>query len=160
MENRDKKILTLCIIHQHPMVLLGMKKRGFGAGRWNGFGGKVNEGEEIIEAARRELLEEARIIVDKVEHVGILDFFWKDKSEVLEVNIFKANDFKGEPVESEEMKPEWFHIDEIPFMEMWPDDKYWFPLFLKDRKFIGRFLFDDSDNILEQELREMQSLNI
>ncbi|MBU2109803.1 8-oxo-dGTP diphosphatase [Patescibacteria group bacterium] len=142
------------------MVLLGMKKRGFGAGRWNGFGGKVNEGEEIIEAARRELLEEARIIVDKVEHVGILDFFWKDKSEVLEVNIFKANDFKGEPVESEEMKPEWFHIDEIPFMEMWPDDKYWFPLFLKDRKFIGRFLFDDSDNILEQELREMQSLNI
>jgi hypothetical protein len=36
-----KKILTLTIIYQHPRVLLGMKKRGFGAGRWNGFGGKV-----------------------------------------------------------------------------------------------------------------------
>ncbi|MBU2219211.1 hypothetical protein KKG15_01845, partial [Patescibacteria group bacterium] len=80
--------------------------------------------------------------------------------ERLEVHIFHITEYEGEPIESEEMKPEWFHIDEIPFMEMWPDDKYWFPLFLKDRKFIGRFLFDDSDNILEQELREMQSLNI
>lgn len=160
MKNEDRKILTLCIIHQHPKVLLGMKKRGFGAGRWNGFGGKVNEGEEVMEAAKRELLEEAGIVIDKAKHVGILDFSWKGRPEILEVNIFKADDFHGKPIESEEMKPNWFHIDEIPFMEMWPDDRYWFPLFLKDRKFIGRFLFDDSDNILEQELKEVQSLSI
>lgn len=54
MEN--KKILTLCIIHQENKVLIGMKKRGFGEGRWNGFGGKVQENETIEEAAKRELL--------------------------------------------------------------------------------------------------------
>ena len=54
-----KKILTLCVIYQHPRVLLGMKKRGFGKGRWNGFGGKVKEGETIEEATKRETLEEA-----------------------------------------------------------------------------------------------------
>lgn len=147
-----RKVLTLCIIHQHPRILLGMKKRGFGEGRWNGFGGKVNEGESIEEAAKRELEEEAGVIVSEIEHMGVLDFLWKGKPEILEVNIFKANDFEGEPTESEEMRPQWFHIDEIPFMEMWPDDRYWFPLFLKNRKFKGRFIFDESDNILEYEL--------
>jgi 8-oxo-dGTP diphosphatase/2-hydroxy-dATP diphosphatase len=153
-----KKLLTLCIVHQHPKVLLGMKKRGFGAGRWNGFGGKVNEGETIIEATKRELLEEAGIVIDKAEYVGVLDFSWKDKSEVLEVNIFKADNFNGEPVESEEMRPQWFHIDEIPFSEMWQDDKYWFPLFLKNKKFKGKFLFDESDNILEYNLHEINEI--
>ncbi|MBU1159962.1 8-oxo-dGTP diphosphatase [Patescibacteria group bacterium] len=150
-----RKVLTLCIIHQHPKVLLGLKKRGFGEGRWNGFGGKVMEGESIDEAAKRELQEEAGIIVNEIEKIGAVDFSWKDKPEILEVNIFKARDFDGEPRESEEMKPQWFHIDEIPFMEMWSDDVHWFPLFLKDKKFKGRFLFDDSDNILEYELEEL-----
>ncbi len=34
-------------------MLLGLKKRGFGAGKWNGFGGKVNPGEDIVDAALR-----------------------------------------------------------------------------------------------------------
>jgi len=54
-----KKIQTLCLIHQHPKILLGMKKRGFGQGRWNGFGGKVAPEETVLEAAKREMLEEA-----------------------------------------------------------------------------------------------------
>jgi 8-oxo-dGTP diphosphatase/2-hydroxy-dATP diphosphatase len=47
MGNNVKKLLTLCIIYQHSRILLGMKKRGFGAGRWNGFGGKVAMAETI-----------------------------------------------------------------------------------------------------------------
>lgn len=43
----QRKILTLCIIHEHPRVLLGYKKKGFGAGLWNGFGGKVEAGESM-----------------------------------------------------------------------------------------------------------------
>lgn len=47
------KLLTLVLVVQPGRVLLGMKKRGFGAGKWNGFGGKVQPGETIEEAARR-----------------------------------------------------------------------------------------------------------
>lgn len=47
------KLLTLLFVVESDRVLLGMKKRGFGAGRWNGFGGKVDRDETIEEAAKR-----------------------------------------------------------------------------------------------------------
>lgn len=53
------------------------------------------------------------------------------------------------------MKPKWFHINEIPFNEMWPDDKYWFPLFLKNKKFEGYFLFGENENIIKHQLTEI-----
>jgi len=150
-----KKLLTLCIVHQHPRVLLGMKKRGFGAGRWNGFGGKVQEGETIEVAAHREFLEEAGIEAPELIKSGVLQFSWAGKPDILEVHVFKAMQFEGKPRESDEMRPQWFGVDEIPFHEMWQDDKHWFPLFLADKKFMGKFMFDDSDNILKHQLREV-----
>ncbi|MDP2677006.1 MAG: 8-oxo-dGTP diphosphatase [bacterium] len=175
MKNQTKKILTLCIIHQHPKVLLGMKKRGFGEGRWNGFGGKVQDGETIEEATKREMKEEAGVEVSTLTKMGVLDFSaqgplrrsedeasgsafggeFYGNPEVLEVHIFKAEDFSGALTESEEMKPQWFHVDEIPFASMWPDDKHWFPLFLKNKRFRGKFLFGESDAILGYELKEI-----
>src|SRR3990167_5103320 len=117
-----KKITTLCIIHQHPNVLLGMKKRGFGAGRWNGFGGKVSLGETIEDAAKREIQEEAGIEAVNLHKIGVIDFEFKGNPEILQVHVFKSDNFSGKPTESEEMKPKWFHVNEIPFKEMWPDD--------------------------------------
>lgn len=154
----SKKILTLCIIHEHPRVLLGMKKRGFGQGRWNGFGGKVDDNETIEEAAKREVSEEAGITVEQLEKMGVINFEFQGNPEILEVHIFKAQEFEGTPTESEEMKPQWFFIDEIPFATMWPDDVFWFPYLLKGKKFKGRFLFDKKENIIEQSLNEVETI--
>ncbi len=155
---RQIKILTLCLIHQHPQLLLGMKKRGFGAGRWNGFGGKVEPGESIEQGAKREIKEEINIEVKDLTKLGIIEFEFKGNPEILQVHIFKSNQFSGKPSESEEMKPQWFQVDEIPFNQMWSDDIYWLPLFLKGKKFKGKFLFDDNDNILEKEIKEVQEI--
>ena len=59
------KLLTLVLLREmgRGEILLGMKKRGFGQGKWNGFGGKVKEGESIRECARRETLEECGLKV-------------------------------------------------------------------------------------------------
>ena len=129
-----------------------MKKRGFGAGRWNGFGGKVEQGESIEEAAKREISEEAGIKVSVLEKFGELDFEFTGQEEILNVNIFKAEGFEGEPVEGEEMKPQWFASEEIPYNQMWPDDKYWLPLFLDGKKFEGKFVFEGHDNIINHKL--------
>ena len=47
------KLLTLAFVKASNQILLGFKKTGFGSGRWNGFGGKVESGETIEEAAKR-----------------------------------------------------------------------------------------------------------
>lgn len=150
-----KKILTLCFIYQHPKVLLGMKKRGFGAGRWNGFGGKVKEGETIEEAVKRETQEEVSIVPENIEKFGIINFEFQGSPEILEVHFFKVNKFSGQPKESEEMKPKWFNLKEVPFQEMWPDDKLWFPIFLRGKKFKGKFLFENENKILKYTLKEV-----
>lgn len=153
-----KLVTTLCIIHQHPRILLGMKKRGFGAGRWNGFGGKIKDGESIEDATKREMLEESGVEIENLDKVGIMEFEFKGNPEIIEVHVFKSDNFSGEIVESEEMKPQWFHVDEIPFGEMWPDDLYWMPLFLSGKKFKGKFLFGEADVILEKELLEVSRI--
>ncbi len=123
-------------------VLLGMKKRGFGEGQWNGFGGKIEAGETIEDAALRELKEEVNLEARALSKVGILEFSFESDPVVLEVHVFKVTDFFGEPVESEEMRPEWFTFDAIPFERMWPDDRHWFPYLLSNKQFRGVFQFD------------------
>lgn len=137
-----KKLLTLCIPIKDRRVLLGLKKRGFGVGRWNGFGGKVEEGETIMEAAFRELQEEVGITTGTLKEAGVLEFSFQNDDKLLEVHIFTVVDFLDEPVETEEMKPQWFAFDQIPFAHMWSDDEYWFPLLLSGTPFEGAFLFD------------------
>ncbi|OHA17404.1 MAG: hypothetical protein A3H57_00945 [Candidatus Taylorbacteria bacterium RIFCSPLOWO2_02_FULL_43_11] len=160
MEKKDtKKVLhTLVIIHDHPRVLLGMKKRGFGQGRWNGFGGKLENGESIEEAAKRETFEEAGIRISDMDKIGILDFEFDGKEEGLEVHLFKAKSFYGNPIESEEMSPRWFFMEEIPFAMMWPDDRYWFPFFIRNKKFRAKFKFGEGDKIIGYDLNEVKNL--
>ena len=151
-----KKILTLCIIHQHPKILLGMKKRGHGVGKWNGFGGKVEKGETIEEATKREIKEEAGVEVEKINKLGVLDFVYQDGSGNMEVHIFQTKEFTGNPIESEEMKPRWFDVNEIPYNQMWSDDKYWLPMFLNGKNFKGKFSFNEANEITDYSLLELK----
>lgn len=160
MEPKKIKPLTLCMVHQGNKILLGMKKRRFGAGRWNGFGGKLDVGETIEQAAIREMNEEVGIVPIDLEERGVINFEFENDNVVLEVHIFSVTKFTGEPVETEEMRPQWFDTDKIPYEQMWSDDIYWLPLFLQGKKFKGTFLFDKpstaeySAKILKQELVE------
>ncbi|MFA5310264.1 MAG: NUDIX domain-containing protein [Candidatus Paceibacterota bacterium] len=151
-EGLKPKVLTLCLTLKDREILLGMKKRGFGEGRWNGFGGKLEKGETIIEAAKREMLEESGLLIEEIEEMGYIDFHFMDTGKLMEVHMFDVIRYTGEPVETEEMRPQWFKLDEIPFENMWADDPYWFPLFLKKKKFKGRIIFKDNDIILSHEL--------
>ncbi len=155
----QRKLFTLVFIVKGKNILLGMKKRGFGAGRWNGFGGKVEPGESIDEAARRETKEECGVGITAMEEVGIHEFRFAAKpDEVLEVHVFRVSEYKWEPVETEEMRPQWFSVTEIPYDNMWPDDRLWIPTFLAGKKFRTSFLFGEEDTVLEQEIRILETL--
>ncbi|XP_072917097.1 oxidized purine nucleoside triphosphate hydrolase [Hemitrygon akajei] len=153
------KLLTLVMVVKQQQVLLGMKKRGFGAGRWNGFGGKVMPGETIEEGAKRELFEESSLTVQSLEKIGYIRFEFVGEAELLDVHIFRTDSYQGEPVESEEMRPQWFDLAKLPFSEMWPDDIYWFPLMLQRKMFKGYFKFEGHNTILDYTLKEVDDLS-
>ncbi|XP_053132573.1 oxidized purine nucleoside triphosphate hydrolase [Hemicordylus capensis] len=152
------KLFTLVLVVQPHRVLLGMKKRGFGVGLWNGFGGKVQPGETVEQAARRELQEESGLTVDTLQKMGLITFEFVGNTELMEVHIFRADDFQGDPTESDEMRPQWFPLDKVPFKNMWPDDIYWFPLLLQKKLFLGYFKFQGQDTILDYTLKEVEKV--
>ena len=159
---KKKKLMTIVLFHdeKNKRILLGLKKRGFGKGKWNGFGGKVEAGETINKDARRELFEEAGILAGKLEKVGLINFrFIEEVEEILEIHFLRILSFYGMPRETEEMRPEWFDINSIPYNRMWADDKYWMPLFLEGKKFKGDILFKDQDTILENGLVVVEDIH-
>jgi 8-oxo-dGTP diphosphatase / 2-hydroxy-dATP diphosphatase len=135
------KVYTLVMIEKDGQILLGMKKRGFGAGWWNGFGGKVNLGESIEQAAKREVEEEVGLKISDLKPRGILFFTFEGEEPVHEAYLFESHGFSGEPLESDEMKPVWFKLSEIPYDKMWPADKIWLPLYLEGKDINGTFNF-------------------
>ncbi len=137
---------TLCLLLRENEILLAMKKRGFGEGNWNGVGGKVEPGEDLRQAAARELEEEVKIVADPNELIefGQINFYFTNKSEWNQkMNIFVLKNWNGEPVETEEMRPKWFRFTEIPYSEMWVDDQYWLPEVLKGNKVEASFYFKE-----------------
>jgi len=133
-----------------------MKKRGFGEGKWNGIGGKVDAGETVEEAARREIAEEIGVEVGRLEKVALLTFYFtapgSDPDWSQEVHVFLASDWRGQPEESAEMKPQWHAYQEVPYEEMWPDDRLWLPRVLQGERINGVFTFSDAETIVHQEI--------
>lgn len=146
---------TLCFLIKDKKVLLAMKKRGFGKGRWNGAGGKLNDAETIKQAAIRETREEIGVVVKQMERVAVLNFYFPKNSDWNQrVTVFMVKKWKGEPFETEEMAaPKWFYINKLPFKSMWSDDAYWLPQVLKGKKVKAGFLFGENDTLLEYEVK-------
>ncbi|KAH8817603.1 hypothetical protein DL96DRAFT_1622896 [Flagelloscypha sp. PMI_526] len=147
------RLYTNAYIFHEEKILLGMKKRGFGLGKWNGFGGKVHEGETSLQAASRELQEEAGISAP-LKHAGILLFINQGSDLAHHIDLYRADSFNGDVTETDEMQPSWFSalpseveppvdLPRIPFDKMWDDDRHWFPLLLSNTFFIGRADFHE-----------------
>jgi 8-oxo-dGTP diphosphatase len=125
-------------------VLLGFKKTGFGAGRWVGLGGHIEDGEEPAEAAAREVAEESglHVAASSLSHMARLTFIfparpsWDQTAEV-----FVTADFAGEPAESDEVIPRWFAMAALPLDGMWDDARYWLPQVLAGERVVADITF-------------------
>lgn len=155
-----KKILTLCEIidFQNKKICLGLKKKGFGAGFYNGFGGKFEKNDKtVINAAIRECHEEANIELINCNKIGIIYFSFTYLPELFEVHVYCSTKWKGKPSESDEMKPKWFDFKDIPFNKMWKDDIFWMPYLLKNEMFIGAAYFDKNNKMLNHEFKSIHN---
>ncbi|XP_047024343.1 oxidized purine nucleoside triphosphate hydrolase-like [Helicoverpa zea] len=155
-----KKLFTLVFIRREDQILLGLKKRGFGMNKWNGFGGKVEPNETILEAAARELKEECCLTVkpSDLKNIAHLEFTFEGEPILMDVRVFSTSIFEGTPKETEEMRPKWFRHEDVPFDDMWLDDKLWFPYMLQGKKFFGHFHYEGFDKILNYKIEELDSM--
>lgn len=80
-------------------------------------------------------------------------FEFENDPQLLEVHVFRATKYTGTITESEEMRPQWWAVKEIPFALMWKDDQMWFPLMLEGKPFCAYFVFRDHDTILTYSLK-------
>lgn len=151
-----KQRATLLFVIKEGKVLLIHKKRGLGAGKVNAPGGRLDPGETPEQCAIREVQEELCVTPTGVQFVGELRFQFVDGLSI-HGYVFRADDHEGEPQETDEAIPLWTDLGQIPFDNMWADDRLWIPLMLDNVFFDGRFLFD-GDAMLAYEITTADSV--
>jgi 8-oxo-dGTP diphosphatase len=132
---------TLIFVRTGGMVLLIRKRKGMGAGLLNAPGGRVDPGETPVEGAVREAREEVCITPLDPREAGVLNFRFTSGYS-LRCHVFTASAYTGTPETTPEAIPLWMDEREMPYSQMWADDRIWYPLVLQNRHFTGRFLFD------------------
>jgi mutator protein MutT len=151
---------TLLFLKKGNQVLLAMKKRGFGEGKWNGVGGKLEPGETIEQALIRECQEEIDVTPTNYWPVAELDFTQDATTDPWHMYgyVYLCDAWDGKPRETEEMAPRWYDIDSIPYEAMWDDDKYWLERALRGEKLVGIFTFDENDQMINHSTQVVKKL--
>ena len=144
---KAKDPATLVFVFEGDEILLINKKTGLGKGKVNGPGGKVDPGETPEIAAIRECKEELDITVSNLEYCGEHRFQFVDGYSI-HVWVYRTRAYEGTPSESPEADPLWTRLSEIPYDQMWEDDRLWLPMLVRGERFQTRWIFD-GDRMLD-----------
>lgn len=156
--------LRTCLILplRDDQVLLGHKLRGFGAGKIVGIGGKVEPGESLAQAAVRELHEEAGLTVDPTDAdlAAYLDFRFPHRPAWdMTSHVFVVRRWAGQVRACEEIRPEWFVVDALPYPQMWDEGRVWLPHVLRGERVELRATYGaDNDHVVEVSLRVVEQV--
>ncbi|NCU30706.1 8-oxo-dGTP diphosphatase [Candidatus Saccharibacteria bacterium] len=152
---------TVLFLRKGDEILLAMKKRGFGEGRYNSVGGKLEEGESAEVCVKRETLEE--IDIRAISLVQMADLTFHEKYQgiptIAHSSVYVCDEWEGEPIETEEMSPRWFNLSEIPYDNMWPDDIFWLPRVIDGEKVLGEFWFEDHNTVINHTVSNVESFD-
>lgn len=120
---------TLVFVLRDDEVLLIHKKTGHGQGKINAPGGKLEAAESVAECATREVREEVGLEVTDLMCRAEMRFVEQQGPQWLGY-AFTTRSFTGQPAETPEAKPFWSLQADIPYPQMWDDDRIWLPQIL------------------------------
>ena len=155
MQQAESAVVATLAVVVHPQgdrVLLGRKKRGFGFGKFTGFGGKLEPGESPIEAMQREFAEESFFALpqEAFEEIGLIEFlFPHHPGWGFHCHIFRLNSLSETPQPSDELDPQWFALDNLPWQQMWADNAHWLRLAAQGEHFAAVFEYGHDDEHLQ-----------
>ena len=147
--------ITLLLMIKDGKILLGEKKKGFGKGKLNGPGGKIEPGETPEQGMIRETREEVGITPKKYKEMGTVEFveWYKGEEQNVIFYLYVATEYEGKLKESDELKPYWFDLDNIPCDKMFEDDSYWMPIVLEGNKIQAFFEYDKEWKMVRHEVK-------
>ena len=140
------KIGTLCYVKKDNKTLMLhriKKENDMHEGKWNGLGGKLENGESPEECVIREVKEESGLEIKNPKLKGILTFPAFDGNEDWYVFVFIAEEFKGELIDSPEGKLEWIDDDKLTQLNLWEGDKLFLEWLNEDKCFSGKFIYEN-----------------
>lgn len=138
---KEKAVLVFVWDKGKDQVLLIHKLRGLGQGKINVPGGRLDPGEDWMQAAVRETREETLLDIAQLEECAEHRFQFTDGYSLL-VKAFLAYSWKGIPTRTPEADPFWCPRAEIPYAKMWSDDPIWVPRIFEGHVVKGSWLFD------------------
>lgn len=146
-------------IREDGAILLGRKRRGMGVGKWNGFGGKIEDGETMAACAVRELFEECGLAADVEALSFVADLYFDLPSDPVWSHggaVYFVHAWTGEPQATDEMEPRWFWPKDLSYDEMWEADRIWLPRLLSGERLRGTVRFAaDGEHVTETELESL-----
>jgi 8-oxo-dGTP diphosphatase len=137
----DKKTQSTLMIHRVK------KKNDYHEGKWNGLGGKFEQGESPEECAIREIEEESGLKVKSVEMKGFISFPMFDGKDDWYVFLFTADDFEGALIDSPEGNLEWIANKNLTKINLWDGDKIFIPWLYQDKFFSAKFNYENGKYI-------------
>ena len=153
----ERAVVVYICDRERQKLLLIMKKKGLGKGKFNAPGGRLEPGETPLQAAIRECREEVSLTPLAPEKRMELHFQFTS-GYALYGEAFFTDSWEGEAQPSDEADPFWYDLDSLPWDNMWEDDRHWLPLALEGKKLRGFYVFDD-DKMLSEILEELDSFD-
>ncbi len=133
----DKKTDTTLMLHRVK------KENDYHEGKWNGLGGKFEQGESPEECAIREIEEECGLKVKSVTMKGFITFPLFDGKDDWYVFLFTADDFEGELIDSPEGNLAWVPNGKLTELNLWDGDKIFIPWLFKEEFFSAKFNYEN-----------------
>ncbi len=140
------KLATLCYVRQGNKTLMlyrNKKENDYHEGKWNGLGGKLEEGESPEECVIREVSEESGLLIENPIMHGFITFPLFDGKEDWYVFVFTATEFTGELIDSSEGKLEWIENDNLLNLNLWDGDKIYMDWLFNEKFFSAKFNYSD-----------------
>ena len=141
--NKNVQISTLCYIRKNNQTLMLhriKKDKDIHQGKWNGLGGKLEQGEMPEDCVIREVKEESGLIIKEPQMRGVMSFpLFKDNQDWM-VFLFTVDNFEGKIIECLEGELKWIDDTEILNLNLWEGDKY-FIKWLKETQFFSAQIY-------------------